>query len=116
MSFFWPTERLGSVAIPADLGYSCYNISRIKTRVVAMSQSGAGLSFFFALCQLRKLLFLLCKVSVCGFVLSCLVQAASAAETDVEFPKTIAWSAYPPGQVVIVRQSPSVIFSSVNTR
>ena len=54
MSFFWPTERLGSVAIPADLGYSCYNISRIKTRVVAMSQSGAGLSFFFCTLPIEK--------------------------------------------------------------
>ena len=82
--------------MPADLRYSCDNISRIKTRVIAMSQSGAGFSFF-VLCQLRKLLFLLSRVSVCGFALSCLVQAASAAETDVEFPKTIAWSAYPTG-------------------
>ena len=61
-----------------------------------MSQSGAG-PYFFVLCQLRKLFFLLYKVSVCGVALSCLVQAASAAEIDVQFPKTIAWSAYPTG-------------------
>ena len=80
-----------------------------------MSQSGAG-PYFFVLCQLRKLFFLLYKVSVCGVALSCLVQAASAAGIDVQFPKTIAWSAYPTGTGVIVRQSLSAIFSSVNTR
>ena len=54
MFFFGLPKDWGSVAIPADLGYSCDNISQIKTRVVAMSQSGAGLSFFFCTLPIEK--------------------------------------------------------------